>query len=75
MALDCLVTFITATGRGTAEVRANSLHQLAVLMPGAVVTYQVRDNGDCKGVVVSDDDLYSQLVSVIGDIEEHSIGM
>lgn len=52
-----------------AEIHVNSLHQLAVLMPASVISYEVYDNGECPRAAVSDGELYDLLVGVVRDID------
>lgn len=67
MTKTCLVTFVTVNGIAVAEVHINSLHQLALLMPASVVSYEVYDNGDCSCGPVIDSELYELLLGVIAD--------
>lgn len=71
MTKNCLVTFFTSIGHGVAEINVNSLHQLAVLMPASVVSYEVQDNGDEARGPVSDVELYELLLDLVSDINAH----
>ena len=70
MTLNCIVCMSTPEGCGFAEVRVNSLHQLAVVMPAPVVSYEVRSQVECpSGAQVVDAELFDLLIGVVHDIE------
>jgi len=70
MTLNCLVCMSTPDGCAFAEVRVNSLHQLAVVMPAPVVTYEIRCQVECAcGAQVLDAELFDLLIGVVRDIE------
>ena len=70
MTFNCLVCMSTPEGCGFAEVRVNSLHQLAVVMPAPVVSYEIRSQVECPGSAqVVDAELFDVLVSVVQDIK------
>lgn len=66
---NCLVTFCTSNGRGAAELCVNSQHQLALLMPATVISYEVQDNGECARSHVNDNELYDLLLGLVGDLD------
>lgn len=69
MPLNCLICMSTADGIGFAEVRVNSLHQLATLMPGNVVAYEVRQQiNSTAGARVDDAELYDVLNGAVSEI-------
>jgi len=69
MTLNCLVKLTTHIGQAMAEVRINSLHQLAVVMPASVVSYEVQNNGECNYEPVNDAELFDLLNGVISDVK------
>ena len=70
MTLICLVSLSTPDGCGFAEVRVNSLHQLAVVMPAPVVSYEIRYQVNCGcGTQVLDVELFDLLMGVVKDIQ------
>ena len=69
MTLNCFVILCTSNGRGFAEVRVNSLHQLARLMPASVVSYVASHNGDSARGPIRDAELYDLLMGLISDID------
>ena len=68
MTKSCLVTIVTSTGHCVAELHINSLHQLALLMPASVISYEVYDNGESSLGAVSDSELYDLLLGLIKGI-------
>ena len=72
MARDCLVILSTSAGSCIAEIRVDSLHQLALVMPATVISYEVRDNGECGVSKVGDEELFELLTGVIRDAKLNS---
>lgn len=72
MTLKCLVILSTCSGQVLAEVLVNSLHQLAVVMPASVVSYEVQNNGQCGYAVVNDSELFDVLIGLLNDAEDES---
>jgi hypothetical protein len=70
MTTNCLLTMTTISGQCCAEVRVNSLHQLALLMPPSVVSYELIDKGLSAHPFVSDQELFDLLVGVVRDLSE-----
>ena len=69
MALNCLICMSTPNGTGYTEVRINSLHQLAMLMPGHVVTYEVcQQLVTNSGARVEDAELFDLLIWAVSEI-------
>lgn len=70
MTLNCLICLSTPDGRGFAEVRVNSLHQLAVVMPAPVISYEVRSQVvSTSGARVLDAELFDILEGAVRDIK------
>lgn len=69
MCLRCLVELYTISGTGYAVVCVNSLHQLAVLMPASVVSYEVQEIEQviCPAYVI-DAELYTELTKISSDV-------
>lgn len=42
MTIRCLLCIATSFGSGYAEIETNNLHQLALLMPASVISYDVQ---------------------------------
>ncbi len=69
MTRHCLVCISTLDGTGFAEVQVNSVHQLAMVMPGAVISYEVQNQGEStSGANVEDDELFDLLMGAVQDI-------
>jgi len=43
MTIRCLICICTSSGSDYVEVTANDLHQVALLMPGTVLSYEVQE--------------------------------
>ena len=69
MSLRCLLELTTSDGTCYAMVCVHTLHQLAVLMPAPVVSYelQIIEELPCSGPV-DDDELYMELMHIIEDM-------
>jgi hypothetical protein len=75
MALNCLVHLSISAGQGFAEVRVNSLHQLALIMPASVISYEVRRPAESvSSAHVEDAELFEVLLGIVRDIEHQSAG-
>lgn len=69
MTLNCLICMATAEGRGFAEVRVNSIDQLAAVMPSPVTAYEIhRQVVSTSGAQVQDAELVDLLMGAIRDI-------
>ena len=70
MTIRCLLSIVCPAGKGFGEVKANSLHQLALIMPAAVVSYEVRHIDEESGyATVDDSELFDLLAGLLKDIE------
>lgn len=68
MCLRCLLAISTTMGSGYAVVCVNSLHQLAVLMPASVVSYEVQEIAETISPAhVFDEELFKELVKISKD--------
>lgn len=68
MCLRCLLAISTTTGKGYAVVCVNSLHQLAVMMPASVVSYEVQEIEETNSPAhVFDGELFTKLVKISND--------
>ena len=73
MCLRCLLALSTAEGKCYAVVHIKSLHQLAMLMPASVVSYEVQEIEDVfSPAEIIDTELFSDLVEIVLDYE-HSM--
>ncbi len=69
MTLNCLISLLTPQGVGFTEVRVNSLHQLAILMPGSVLTYEICQQAQTtSGARVDDAELFNLLTWAVSEI-------
>jgi hypothetical protein len=69
MTFRCLLCIDTPSGQGFAVVHCNSLHQLALIMPGLVISYEVQEMAtDPFNPTVLDDELISVLVGFCSDL-------
>ncbi len=70
MTIMCLLHIHTGTGDGFAEVTTNDLHQLAMLMPGSVIAYEIEkiDHASARSAV-DDSELFAELTAIAEDIE------
>lgn len=73
MAKKCVIKLSTPDGLAIAEVHVSSLHQLALLMPATVITYEVEDQGVSGRGPVSDSELYDLLIGLIASIGEGAV--
>ena len=72
MTIRCLLSIVSPAGEGYGEVKANSLHQLAAIMPAAVLSYAVRHIHEEPGYAAIDDsELFDLLAGLLEDIEHH----
>lgn len=69
MPVNCLITMWTLAGSVIAEIRVNSIQQLAHVMPSQVISYDVRDNGESPRGPVADAELHDQLTGILEDAE------
>lgn len=69
MPLNCLITMRTPAGSAVAEIRVNSIEQLARVMPPQVTSYDVRDNGQSPRGPVADTELHDLLTGILADAE------
>ena len=69
MTIKCLIAIDTPDGKGFAEVHANSLHQLAELMPGSVLRYEICHYEEAaQSPVIQDSELFDLLAGVLADM-------
>lgn len=69
MTFRCLLCIHTPCGQGFAEIHCNSLHQLAILMPGQVISYEVEGiANDPLNPTVVDDELTHVLIGFCSDL-------
>lgn len=75
MPLNCLICMSTAEGRGFAEVRVNSVEQLAAVMPSSVASYEIHSEAvSTSGAQVQDGELVDLLMGAIQDIRCQCVG-
>lgn len=72
MAICCLISLTTTAGTGYVEVCINSLHQLALIMPAPVISYEVQRQVDqtIHSQNILDNELYDLLIGLLDDIEK-----
>ncbi len=69
MTLNCFISLLTPQGKGFTEVRVNSVHQLAVLMPGTVLAYEIHQQAQTtSGARVDDAELFNLLTRAVSEI-------
>lgn len=70
MTMTCLVELRLADASGFAEVGVNDLHQLAELMPGPILSYEVHFVSErlSNPAVIADTELFDQLSGILKDI-------
>lgn len=69
MTIRCLICICTSSGSDYVEVTANDLHQVALLMPGTVLSYEVQEICElAQPRTVSDSDLFSELDITAPDV-------
>ena len=74
MCLRCLLALSTSQGECYAVVCIETLHQLAVLMPASVLSYEVQEIEEIfSPAEVVDTELFSELVDIVVDYEQSVI--
>lgn len=69
MTIQCLIHISTSSDRGYAEVVTNDLHQLAIAMPGSVITYEIQAIVELPGPrKIIDDELFAELSMIVAAI-------
>ena len=74
MCLRCLLALSTSQGRCYAVVCTETLHQLALLMPASVISYEIQETEEVVSPAeVIDIELFSSLVGVVIDHERSTL--
>lgn len=66
MTIRCVICIFKSSGSHYIEVNANNLHQIALVMPGTVVSYKIQEIFELvEPKAVNDADLFAQLDGTI----------